>query len=176
MTKIQLNEKELTKIISEATKLALEHIIREGAGFDTMKQSFNAGLNGYEVVNLDGTDVADDYINNGSGVDYDLYKQARNEYDSAARYEKNRRADLRSKKREPEAWTTDEMDRTLQKADNAKNIRNSKAAEMVGSRPGVIGKTQRAANVGAYKVGKFGKKMKDKATDFLHNKIGFEEE
>ena len=82
---------------------------------------------------------------------------------------------LKSKKREPDAWTTAEMEKTQKMANNAKARKDDAAGEMIGSRPGIIGKGQRALNVGAYRLGKMGSDMKDKATDFIHNKIGFEE-
>lgn len=175
MAKITLNENELTQMVEKATRSALSKILKEGAGLNTIGQSFKAGLNGHEYMDIDGGNIASRYIKNGNGTNYRDFEKNREEFNKADTLNKKRQADLKSKKREPDAWTTAEMEKTQKMANNAKARKDDAAGEMIGSRPGIIGKGQRALNVGAYRLGKMGSDMKDKATDFIHNKIGFEE-
>lgn len=144
MAKYKLTESEMIKLVEEATKSALSKILNEGAGWDTMKQSFRKGLEGWGVVDLDNDDpksMASNYIQNGDGVNYSDFDRNREMYNTA----------------------------------RDKNVKSDIATDMIGSRPGIIGKAQRAANVKAYNAGKFIKNKKDKATNFIHNNIGLEE-
>ena len=175
MAKITLNESELTQIIEKATKRTISKILKEGAGLNTMGQSFKAGLNGTEYMDVDGGNPASNYIKKGIGTNYRDFKRNREEYENADKLNKKRQADLKSKKREPEAWAISDMEKAQNMADDAKARRNDAAGEVIGSRPGIIGKGQRALNVGAYKLGKMGRQAKNKVTDFIHNDIGFEE-
>lgn len=175
MSKITLNESELTQIVEKATKRALSKILKEGAGLNTMGQSFKAGLNGLEYMSADDKDIATNYIKKGIGTNYRDFQRNREEYKRADDLNKKRQADLKSKKREPEAWAVSDMEKAQNMADDAKVRRDDAAGEVIGSRPGIIGKGQRALNVGAYKLGKMGRQAKNKVTDFIHNDIGFEE-
>ena len=175
MSKITLNESELTQMIEEAAKRTITKILKEGAGLNTIGQSFKAGLNGTEYMNVDGGNPASNYIKKGIGTNYRDFQRNREEYKNADKLNKKRQADLKSKKREPEAWAVSDMEKAQNMADDAKARRDDAAGEVIGSRPGIIGKGQRALNVGAYKLGKMGRQAKNKVTDFIHNDIGFEE-
>lgn len=176
MTKITLNESELTQMVEKAAKRTLSKMLKEGAGLNTMGQSFKAGLNGVEYMSADDDeDIASNYIKKGIGTNYRDFQKNREEYKRADDLNKKRQADLKSKKREPEAWAVSDLEKAQNMADDAKARRDDAAGEVIGSRPGIIGKGQRALNVGAYKLGKMGRQAKNKVTDFIHNDIGFEE-
>lgn len=175
MTKIQLNEDNLIQIVETATKKALSKILNEGATFNTMRQSLKAGLDGTRYMDAYGGDVASNYIENGDGVNYNDFKRNREQYNKARNIQKRRQSDLNDKMREPDAWAMSDIESAHNKVADAKTNTDMAASDTVGSRPGIIGKGQRAANVGAYRVGRALKGVKDSATDFIHNKIGLEQ-
>ena len=175
MTKIQLNENELIQIVEAATKNALSKILNEGAGLNTMGQSFKAGLKGTQYMDADGGDVAANYIKNGDGTNYDEFKRNREQYNKARNLQRKRQNDLNNKMKEPDAWAVSDMEDAHNRVADAKANTEMAASDTIGSRPGIIGKGQRAANVGAYRAGKALKGVKDSATKFMHDKIGLEE-
>lgn len=175
MTKVKLTENKLIEIVENATRDAIKKIVNEGAGLNTMGQSFKAGLNGTQYIDIDGGNVASNYIENGDGVNYNDFKRNREQYNKARDIQKRRQSDLNDKMREPDAWPMSDIESAHNKVADAKTNTDMAAGDTVGSRPGIIGKGQRAANVGAYRVGRALKGAKDSATDFIHNKIGLEQ-
>ena len=175
MTKKRITEEQMIKIVEDATRHALTNILSEGAGWDALVQGFKGGLNGtYDIDNFD--EKAKRYIKNGkNGTNWDDFKQDREEYNIARKNDIKKRENLQAKKKNADSWSTAEMERAHNLSKTAKGERDAAANNAVGSRPGIIGKGQRAAAVGAIKAGKFGKKMKDSATNFMHNNIGLEE-
>lgn len=174
MTKIQLNENELIHIVEAATKKAISRILNEGAGLNTMGQSFKAGLKGTQYMDADGGDVATNYIKNGDGTNYNEFKRNREQYNKARNLQRKHQNDLNNKMKEPDAWAVSDMEDAHNKVADAKANTEMAASDTIGSRPGIIGKGQRAANVGAYRAGKALKGVKDSATKFMHDKIGLE--
>ena len=175
MTKVKLTENKLIEIVENATRDAIKKIVNEGAGLNTMGQSFKAGLNGTQYIDIDGGNVASNYIENGDGVNYNDFKRNREQYNKARDIQKKRQSDLNDKMREPDTWPMSDIESAHNKVADAKTNTDMAAGDTVGSRPGIIGKGQRAANVGAYRVGRALKGAKDSATDFIHNKIGLEQ-
>lgn len=175
MTKVKLTENKLIEIVENATRDAIKKIVNEGAGLNTMGQSFKAGLNGTQYIDIDGGNVASNYIENGDGVNYNDFKRNREQYNKARDIQKRRQSDLNDKMREPDTWPMSDIESAHNKVADAKTNTDMAAGDTVGSRPGIIGKGQRAANVGAYRVGRALKGAKDSATDFIHNKIGLEQ-
>ena len=180
MTKKIINEAQLVKIIEMATRESIKNILKEGAGLDTMAQSFKRGLKGtnFSKIGSDGnvvSNMAKDYIKNGDDANWEDFKDYRDFYNRARNVHKNKQAILKNKKNDSNSYTVNDIDKSQHQVDTAKRRRNSAANNMVGSRPGIIGKGQRAANVAAYRTGKGIKKAKDAVTDFVHDKIGLEE-
>ena len=177
MAKIQLNESDLTKMIEEATKQALKKIMNEGAGFDSFVQGMKDGYKGnYDHHGESFNDNAMDYIKNGNGVDYDDFKANSGEYDRAVKAHNRASSTLKNKKKESDLYSSSDMSKAYDDEKSAKQNRMNAAGEMISSRPGIIGKGQRAAAVGGINIGRFGKKVKDKVTDFAHNTIGLRED
>ena len=92
-------------------------------------------------------DNVEDFIQNGDGINYERYKQNKAEY---KKHKKMKKAD---------PITT-----------------NRFAHRAVEQRPGSLGRAGRRATVTAMKAGRGLKRMKDGVTDFVHNRIGLEEE
>lgn len=174
MAKIQLNENELIQIVEAATKNALSKILNEGIGLNTMGQSFKSGIRGDKWINDKGEGFAKDYIKNGYGTNWNDFENDRDDFN---RMDKGVDVQSRALKRK-QTRTPNDVNSIADAHSNlqtAKMDRDIAAGDAVGSRPGLVGKAQRAANVGAYNAGKTLKRVKDSATKFMHDKIGLEE-
>ena len=142
----KINEAQMIKIVEDATRRALKNILAEGATWQAMKDGFKDAFNGEFGEYTD--DDAEDFIQNGDGgTDYEGYRRNKAEY---KKHKKIKGAD---------PITT-----------------NRFAYRAVEKRPGLLGRAGRRAAVTAMKAGKGLKRMKDGATDFVHNRIGLEEE
>ena len=174
MAKIQLKENDLIQIVEAATKNALSKILNEGIGLNTMGQSFKSGIRGDKWINDKGEGFAKDYIKNGYGTNWNDFENDRDDFN---RMDKGVDVQSRALKRK-QTRTPNDVNGIADAHSNlqtAKMDRDIAAGDAVGSRPGLVGKAQRAANVGAYKAGKTLKGVKDSATKFMHDKIGLEE-
>ena len=120
------------------------------------------------------TSTSETYIKNGDGTNYNEFKRNREQYNKARNIQRKRQNDLDNKMKEPDAWAVSDMEDAHNKVADAKANTEMAASDTIGSRPGIIGKGQRAANVGAYRAGKALKGVKDSATKFMHDKIGLE--
>ena len=180
MAKQIINEAQLTQLVKEATAEALNRIF-EGAGWDTMKRSFKTGLKGtkFSRMNNNGTtdsNIAKDYIKNGDNANWEDFNDDRKYYNRARNVHNSKKQSLKNKMKNPESYTMANMDNAHEQEVSANRRRNTAASNMINTRPGLIGKAQRAGNVGAYRAGKALKGVKDKAVNFVHDKIGLEEE
>lgn len=92
-------------------------------------------------------DDVEDYVQNGDGINYERYRQNKADY---KKHKKMKGAD---------PITT-----------------NRFAYRAVEQRPGLLGRAGRRAAVTAAKAGKGLRKMKNGVTDFVHNRIGLEED
>lgn len=178
MAKVKLTEDKLIEIVENATRDAIKKILKEGAGFDSFVRGVKGGYNGdYEHHGENFKQRAMDYIKNGQGAaNYDDFKADSDEYDRAVKTHNRALSNLKDKKRNSESYSTNDLSQAYDDERAAKNNRVDAAAQMVTSRPGIIGKGQRAAAVGGVNIGRFGKKVKDKVADFAHNTIGLKEE
>lgn len=175
MAKIQLNEQQLKDVVENAARETLQRILSEGAGWDATKQAFNSGINGeFDDENIFSDERLKDYVKNGDykSQDYNKFKTYQQRYNDFRRVHNKAkdRANTLSKSYDKELAKD-----YAEKAKTAGEDRSLAAAKAVDYRPGIIGKGQRAAVVTAAKAGRGLRKAKEKATDFLHNKIGFEE-
>ena len=177
MTKVNFTETELMNMIEEATRETLKKILKEGATLDGFVQGVKGGFRGdYEKYGDNFGTKAKDYIKNGRGVNYDDFIDNSNEYDRSVKADKRASANLKDKKKNSESYPVSDIEKAHDDVRISKQNRLQAAGDMIGSRPGIIGKGQRAAAVGGVNVGRFGKKIKDKVTDFAHNTIGLKEE
>lgn len=174
MTKIQLNENELIQIVEAAAKNALSKILNEGAGWDTIKQSFKSGIKGDTWMDEKGGNPAKNYIKNGDGPNYGKFKHNRERYNNARNIQRKYQNDLDDKMKEPDAWAMSDMEDARNRVADAKANTDMAASDTIGSRPGIIGNAQRFANVVAYNAGKGLNDIKRSATKFMHDKIGLE--
>lgn len=178
MAKITLNESELTQMIEEAAKRTISKILKEGAGLDSFIRGVKGGYRGdYEHHGENFKQRAMDYIKNGQGAaNYDDFVADSDEYDRAVKAHDRALSNLKNKKKDADSYSTDDLSKAYDNERTAKQNRVDAAGQMISSRPGIIGKGQRAAAVGGVNIGRFGKKIKDKVTDFAHNTIGLKEE
>ena len=174
MAKQIMNESQLIKIVERATREAISKILNEGIGLNTMGQSFKSGMRGDKWINDRGEGFAKDYIKNGYGTNWNDFENDRDDFN---RLDKGVDVQSRALKRKHTRTPNDVNGIANAHSDlqTAKMDRDVAAGDAVGSRPGLMGKAQRAANVGAYKAGRALKGAKDSATNFMHNKIGLEE-
>jgi hypothetical protein len=118
---------------------------------------------------------AKDYTKDGMGsVDgYDNYVDLKGDYNRARKNSERFRhrvdnADLIN-------TSQNKYDRMLSDADAADNQRYDAADRQVAARPGILGKGQRKLNTLAARGARKAKQIQNKATDFIHNKIGLEQ-
>jgi hypothetical protein len=177
MAKIQLTEKDMINLIKEATRETIKTMINEGAGFDSFKSALRKNFSD-EAANLSDEDFdswAKDYTKDGMGsVDgYDNYVDLKGDYNRARKNSERFRhrvdnADLIN-------TSQNKYDRMLSDADAADNQRYDAADRQVAARPGILGKGQRKLNTLAARGARKAKQIQNKATDFIHNKIGLEQ-
>jgi hypothetical protein len=174
MAKQIMNETQLVKIVEAATRDALNTILNEDVGLNTIRQSFKSGIKGDKWMDEKGGSPAKNYIKKGNGTDWNNFEDDR---DTFNRLSKATDVQSRNFKKKQSRTPNDHngIADAHSKFMNTKAERDAAAGDAVGSRPGLVGKAQRAANVGAYRVGKALKGAKDSATKFMHNNIGLEE-
>ena len=159
MAKVILNEEKLEKIVENATRRCIQKIINEGAGGETLKSFLKRGYND-DNSDEDFKQWAKDFNKDGLGKvkSYDNY--------------------LSNKKRYKDLKGQQMSDKAITGGKN-KNLNNDvidAAEETVASRKGALGKLDRTMATTAAKIGRTARKGVEGAKNFVHDKIGLEEE
>lgn len=179
MAKQIINETQLIDIVKKATSEALSKIF-EGATWDSVKKGFKDGYNGvYNNMSDKKFDKeAKKYIKNGkyNDANYQDFSKDKVEYQRARNINDRANSNLDKMKNNVDSYTFDDMEKAKDLSNKTKQTRDDAAMQMVGSRPGIIGKGQRAAAMGSVRMGRLANKIKNKAINFVHDKIGLEEE
>ena len=167
--KKQYTKSELTDLVEAATREALSKILNEGVGFEFAKAAFKRGMDG------DFNDV--DFENDDYGFgepNYDEYKRSRAEYKAAKNRNKMDKAAYKTAKADYDSGkvANSTVGNAKAQLDKSSEARTDAAVDTVANRPGIIGKAQRQAAVGAARLGHGIHKIKKAGEDFKHNKLG----
>ena len=77
--------------------------------------------------------------------------------------------------KDADAYPVADMEKARNHEYDTNMKRNTAAFNKVASRPGIVGKAERAMVMGGAQAGRYGNKLKNKITNFVHDKIGLEE-
>ena len=154
--------------------------IFEGATWDSVKKGFKDAYNGvYNSIDDENFNkAANNFIKNGKydNTNYQEFLHNKNEYNGARDVNNKAKDNLNNIKANPKNYTSVERKMARKDLAKSKQNRDDAAMQMIGHRPGIIGMGQRSAAMGSVKMGRLANKIKNKATNFVHDKIGLEEE